>query len=150
MRAWSDDRVQWVIGTLLRWGVILAAAMVLAGGALYFGNCGSTIPDYKVFRGVPPELRVVTGIVREAVSLNPLGLIQFGLLLLIATPVARVTFSVAAFALQRDRTYVVVTLFVLAVVLLGLTRESSKIVVPPERFAPMCVASDASPRSFPP
>jgi len=70
--------------------------------------------------------------------------------LLIAVPVARVAFSVVAFALQRDRTYVVVTLFVLAVVLLGLTRESSKIVVPPERFAPMCVASDASPRSFPP
>jgi len=146
MRAWSDDRVQWVIGTLLRWGVILAAAMVLAGGVLYFGSCGSTIPDYKVFRGVPPELRVVTGIVREAVSLNPLGLIQFGLLLLIATPVARVAFSVAAFALQRDRTYVVVTLFVLAVVLHGLTRESSNIVVPPERYAPMCVTSDASPR----
>ena len=150
MRAWSDDRVQWVIGTLLRWGVLLAAAMVLVGGAMYFGSCGSTIPDYKVFRGVPPELRAVTGIVREAVSLNPLGLIQFGLLLLIATPVARVAFSVAAFALQRDRTYVVVTLFVLAVVLLGLTRESSKVVVPPDRFAPMCISADAPPRSFPP
>jgi uncharacterized membrane protein len=37
----------------------------------------------------------VTGIVREAVPLNPLGLIQFGLLLLIATPVLRVAFSVA-------------------------------------------------------
>lgn len=150
MRAWSDDRVQRVIGTLLRWGVILAAAMVLVGGAMYFASCGSTIPDYKVFRGEPPELRVVTGIVREAVSLNPLGLIQFGLLLLIATPLARVAFSVAAFALQRDRTYVVVTLFVLAVVLLGLTREGSNTVVPPDRFAPMCITSDASSRSFHP
>jgi hypothetical protein len=44
----------------------------------------------------------------------------------------------------------VVTLFVLAVVLLGLTRESSKIVVPPERFAPMRITSDASSRSFHP
>jgi uncharacterized membrane protein len=150
MRAWSDDRVQRVIGTLLRWGVILAAAMVLAGGAMYFAGCGSTIPDYKVFRGEPPELRVVTGIVREAVSLNPLGLIQFGLLLLIATPLARVAFSVAAFALQRDRTYVVVTLFVLAVILFGLTRGGANTVVPPERFAPMCITSDASSRSFHP
>jgi uncharacterized membrane protein len=150
MRAWSDDRVQRVIGTLLRWGVILAAAMVLVGGAMYFASCGSTIPDYKVFRGEPPELRVVTGIVREAVSLNPLGLIQFGLLLLIATPLARVAFSVAAFALQRDRTYVVVTLFVLVVVLLGLTREGSNTVVPPDRFAPMCITSDAPSQSFHP
>jgi uncharacterized membrane protein len=148
MRAWGDDRVQLVIGTLLRWGVILAAAMVVVGGAMYFASCGATIPDYKVFRGEPPELRAVTGIVGEAVALNPLGLIQLGLLVLIATPVARVAFSVAAFALQRDRTYVVVTLFVLAVVLLGLTREGLKTVVPPERFAPMCVSSDAPPRSF--
>ena len=150
MRAWGDDRVQRVIGTLLRWGVVLAAAMVLAGGVMYFGSCGSAIPDYKVFRGEPPELRMVTGIVREAVSLNPLGLIQFGLLLLIATPLARVAFSVAAFALQRDRTYVVVTLFVLAVVLLGLTRGGSNTVVPPERFRPVCNTSDASSRSFHP
>ena len=73
MRAWSDDRVQRVIGTILRWGVVLAAATVLAGGAMYFASCGSTIPDYKVFRGEPPEMRVVTGIVREAVSLEPPG-----------------------------------------------------------------------------
>jgi len=150
VHAWSDDRVQRVIGTLLRWGVIVAAAMVLAGGAMYFGSCGSTIPDYAVFHGEPPELRAVTGIVREAVSMNPLGLIQFGLLLLIATPLARVAFSVLAFALQRDRTYVVVTLFVLAVVLLGLTREGSDTVVPPERFGPMCITSDASSRSSQP
>jgi len=122
--------------------------MVLAGGALYFASCGSTIPDYSVFRGEPPELRVVAGIVREAVSLNPLGLIQFGLLLLIATPLARVAFSVVAFALQGDRTYVVVTLCVLAVVLYGLSREGSNTVVPPERFAPMCISSDAPSRSF--
>jgi uncharacterized membrane protein len=150
MRAWSDDRVQRVIGTLLRWGVIVAATLVLAGGAMYFESCGSTIPDYKVFRGEPPELRVVTGIVREAVSLNPLGVIQFGLLLLIATPLVRVAFSVVAFALQGDRTYVVVTLFVLAVVLHGLTREGSNTVVPPERFAPTCVTSDATSRPFHP
>ena len=150
MRAWDDDRVQWVIGTLLRWGVLLAATMVLVGGAMYFRSCGFTIPDYKEFRGEPPELRVVTGIVREAVSLNPLGVIQFGLLVLIATPLARVAFSVAAFALQRDRTYVVVTLFVLAVVLLGLTREGSNTVVPPDRFAPMCISADAPPRPFRP
>jgi hypothetical protein len=36
--------------------------------------------------------------------------------------IPRVAFSVVAFALQRDRTYVVVTLIVLAVLLYGLTR----------------------------
>jgi uncharacterized membrane protein len=48
------------------------------------------------------------------------SIIQFGLLLLIATPVARVLISAVAFALQRDRTYVLITLAVLGVLLLSL------------------------------
>ena len=120
MRAWTDERVERVIGTLLRWGVILAAAVVLAGGGMYLARYGSTIPDYRVFRGEPSDLRNVSGIVTGAVSWHSRGLILFGLLLLIATPVARVAFSVVAFALQRDRAYVVVTLIVLAVLLYSL------------------------------
>jgi uncharacterized membrane protein len=122
MRAWTDERVEQVIGTLLRWGVVLAAAVVLAGGIMYLARYGSTIPDYRVFRGEPSDLRNVSGIVTGAVSWHSRWLILFGLLLLIATPVARVAFSVVAFALQRDRTYVVVTLIVLAVLLYSLTR----------------------------
>lgn len=121
MRAWTDERVERMIGALLRWGVILAAAVVLAGGAMYLVRHGSAIPDYRVFRGEPSDLRNVSGIVTDAVSWHRRGLIQFGLLLLIAVPVARVAFSVVAFALQRDRTYVVVTLIVLAVLLYSLT-----------------------------
>lgn len=122
MRPWTDERVERVIGNLLRWGVILAAAVVLAGGVIYLARYGSTIPDYRVFRGEPSDLRNVSGIVTGAVSWHSRGLILFGLLLLIATPVARVVFSVVAFALQRDRTYIVVTLIVLAVLLYSLTR----------------------------
>ena len=42
MRAWTDERVERMIGALLRWGVILAAAVVLAGGAMYLVRYGST------------------------------------------------------------------------------------------------------------
>ena len=122
MRAWTDDRVERVIGALLRWGVILAAGVVLAGGAMYLVRHGATMPDYRVFSGEPSDLRNVSGIVAGAVSWHSRGLIQFGLLLLILVPVARVAFSVVAFAMQRDRIYVVVTLIVLAVLLYGLTR----------------------------
>ena len=125
MRAWTDERVEGVIGNLLRWGVILAAAVVLAGGAIHLFRYGSTISDYRVFHGEPSDLRDVSGILKGAFSWNSRGLIQFGLLLLIATPVARVAFSVVAFALQRDRTYVVVTLIVLGVLLYSLARAST-------------------------
>jgi uncharacterized membrane protein len=89
---------------------------------MYLVRYGSTIPDYRVFRGEPSDLRNVSGIVTGAVAWHSRGLIQLGLLLLIAVPVARVAFSVVAFALQRDRTYVVVTMIVLAVLLYGMTR----------------------------
>jgi uncharacterized membrane protein len=70
--------------------------------------------NYRVFQGEPAELRTISGIFREAVHFSGRGLIQLGLLLLIATPVARVLFSVFAFIYEKDWTYVLVTLMVLA------------------------------------
>jgi uncharacterized membrane protein len=51
----------------------------------------------------------------------PLACIQIGLLLLIATPVARVAFSLAAFAVERDKAYVGFTLAVLAILAYSLS-----------------------------
>ena len=123
-RGWTDEQMEQVVGNLLRSGVVVAALVVLAGGILYLIRYGSTLPDYAVFRGEPADLRSVSGIIRDVLSLHPRGLIQFGLLLLIATPVARVAFSIFAFALQRDRTYVVVTLIVLGVLIYSLAGGS--------------------------
>jgi uncharacterized membrane protein len=100
---------------------MVAALIVLVGGIFYLIRYGATLPDYGVFRGEPANLRTLSGIVQEAVSFHPRGIIQLGLLLLIATPVARVTFSVLAFAWQRDRTFVIVTLIVLVILLYSLT-----------------------------
>jgi uncharacterized membrane protein len=109
------------IGNLLRVGVTLAAAVVLFGGTVYLVRHGLAAPQYHVFVGEPTDLRRLSGIVKDALAFRGRGLIQLGLLLLIATPIARVVFSVAAFALQGDRLYVVVTLIVLAVLIYSLT-----------------------------
>ncbi len=118
--SWSDEQVATMMSRLLRAGAMLAAAVVLTGAFLYLVRHGAAAPGYHVFRGEPAELRSIQGIFRDAFSLRGRGLIQLGLLLVIATPVARVAFSVYAFARQRDRTYVVVTLIVLALLLYGL------------------------------
>ena len=120
-RQWTDQYVEELIGNLLRVGVTLAAAVVLFGGSIYLVRHGRAAPQYHIFMGEPTDLRTVSGIVRDALAFRGRGLIQLGLLLLIATPVARVAFSVAAFAIQRDRLYVVVTLIVLAVLMYSLT-----------------------------
>jgi uncharacterized membrane protein len=121
MRAWDDQRVEEIIGNLLRYGVLLAAAVVLAGAAIYLARNGGAHPDYRIFKGEPSDLRHVRGILADVRSLRGRGIIQLGLLLLIATPVARVAFSIAAFAMQRDRMYVVITLVVFLILLYSLT-----------------------------
>ena len=76
--------------------------------------------DFRVFRGEPADLRGVRGIIRDTVALRGRGIIQLGLLLLIATPVARVAFSIFGFAEERDRMYVVFTLIVFSILLYSL------------------------------
>ena len=118
--AWTDARTESIIGTLLRAGVILSAALVTAGGIVYLIRHGTAHPQYGVFRGAPADFRSVSGILRAAASFHGRGIIQLGLLVLIATPVARVAFSVVAFALERDRLYVLVTLVLLGVLIFSL------------------------------
>jgi len=116
----TDQQVDEVIGTLLRSGVILSASVVAAGGVWYLIQYWASAPSYRVFRGEPDYLRHLAGIVSGIRGFHCRRIIQLGLVLLIATPVARVAFSVGAFAMQRDRTYVVITLIVLAVLLFSL------------------------------
>jgi uncharacterized membrane protein len=120
MATLTGKRMDEIIGRLLQAGVILSALFVLAGGAVYVARHPEPVTDYRVFQGEPEELRTVSGIVHEAVALHGRGLIQLGLLLLIATPIARVAFSAVAFLYQRDWTYVVVTLIVLGLLVYGL------------------------------
>ena len=61
-----DERVEEWIGYLLRGGVMLAAAWVLAGGILYLRQNAATTPEYHAFRGEPSELRNISGIVSDA------------------------------------------------------------------------------------
>jgi uncharacterized membrane protein len=78
------------------------------------------VPNRSTFQEGPDYLRSPLGIVGHALQGDDRAIIQLGLLLLIATPVARVLFSVVAFALERDLTYVLVTLIVLAVLVYSL------------------------------
>jgi len=116
----SEHEIEQVIGRLLQFGVLLAAAVTLLGGVMLLLHHGSTAVSYATFQGEPAYLRSLTAIVRAAFAGDAMAVVQLGLLLLIATPVARVAFTLVAFALQRDRLYVLVTTIVLALLLYGL------------------------------
>lgn len=116
----SGNATEIVIGNLLRVGVLLSAVVVLMGGVLYLWQFGELPAHHQVFQGEPLALRTVPGIVTLAAQRDPRGIIALGILLLIATPIARVVFSVWAFARERDRLYVGITLVVLALLLCSL------------------------------
>ena len=121
---WTDQKVEVIIGNLLRAGVLLSAAIVLFGAGIYLVRHGSAPADNRVFRGEPPQLRHASGIIDDVRALSGRGFIQLGLLLLILTPIARVAFSTVAFALEGDRMYVGFTLIVLAILLYSLAGTS--------------------------
>lgn len=117
----SEKRFESVISTMLRAGVILSALTVLAGGILYLVKFDAVRPDYRVFHGEANDLRYMHAIVGAAASGTSRGLIQLGLLLLIATPIARVAFSVIAYISERDWLYTAITLVVLGILIYSLT-----------------------------
>lgn len=120
-REWSDERVEQGVGNLLRIGVLIAALVTLVGGTLYLLQDAWALKSYRLFHGVPSGLTSIRGILRGVAAFDSEAIIQFGIVLLIATPVARVALSLLGFIRQRDRTYVAVTVIVLAILLLGLS-----------------------------
>jgi len=117
---WTDYRIEIILGNVLRTGVLLSAAVVLLGAAIYLTRHAHQPADYRIFRGDPSEFRTIPGVIHSVIEGRGRGWIQLGVLLLIATPIARVLFSVAGFVLERDRLYVAFTLIVLAVLLYSL------------------------------
>jgi uncharacterized membrane protein len=115
-----DVSMELLLSRLLRSGVVLAGAIVLAGGIVYLAIHGADRTAYGIFQGQPPSLSSPGGILRGLADLQAGAVIQFGLLVLIATPVMRVLLSAYAFARVRDALYVFVTLVVFAILMFSL------------------------------
>src|SRR5262249_38313843 len=114
----ADQRLDTLLGNLLRFGVLLSGAVVFGGGIYYLFQHGrEPVPNYGNFEGQPRYFESVAGIFAHALAGRSQGVIMVGIILLIGTPIARVVFSVFAFAVERDYLYVIVTLIVLAILL---------------------------------
>jgi uncharacterized membrane protein len=120
----DDRRMEVMMGRLLQVGVGLATVVVLAGAAIYLISRHSQLADYRVFVSEPEALRDPGQLRMQLAHGDSAALIQLGVLLLIATPVARVIFAVVAFLVERDWLYVAISLIVLVVLTFGLIHAS--------------------------
>ena len=108
------------IGIVLRIGTTVSAIVILAGGILLLLHHGENVANYHIFHGVGGGLTTLSGIFSGAFHGHPAAIIQLGLVLLIATPVARVVFCIVGFAISRDMLYVLISCIVLCVLLYSL------------------------------
>jgi uncharacterized membrane protein len=114
-KTWGDEQMRNLLGTLLRIGVLASATIVVLGGILFFIQHPGLKIDYTVFKSEPERLRNVHTILIEAIHFRSRSVMQFGLLLLIATPVARVLFSLVGFVIEKDKVYIFITAVVLGI-----------------------------------
>ncbi len=111
----NADRFRALVSGVLIVGVVAAATLVALGlaAALLVGWGGS-------LSGAAGDGRAATAFAdmgANLAALRPVGFAQLGLVVLLATPVARVGASVLAFTLEGDRLYAAVTLAVLLILL---------------------------------
>jgi len=112
----AEIRTELIISEILRWGVRTSLALILLGSVLFLTGAGATKDMHElVSQGGAFPLSIgwmLGGLFR----LDGTAIIVLGLAVLIATPVLRVVAALASFALQRDRTYTIISAIVLAFV----------------------------------
>lgn len=116
----TDRTIERIVSVILRSGVLLSGTVVFLGGLLFLARHGDERVAYHTFHAQAGSDRLLHRIVAGALDLRARSIIQLGVLLLIATPIARVAFSIVGFALERDRLYVVITSIVLLILLYSL------------------------------
>ena len=131
----EDQRLEVAIAMLLRVGVVIAAVLVAIGGVMALRHPESTVPSFRVFHApghavsgeaataaAAPHAAIysIAAVFRHLRDGSGASIIALGLLILIATPIARVIFAVIGFARERDMLYTIISLIVLAVLAFSL------------------------------
>jgi len=113
----ADRNIEVILGDLLRIGVIIAGSVVVIGAVLFLFRHGSEIPSYHIFKPDSFHFSDFKGLFQGIVAFRSVSIMELGILILIATPVLRVLFSVFAFAYEKDYMYVIFTAIVLLVLI---------------------------------
>jgi uncharacterized membrane protein len=110
-----DRSIEAILGNLLRIGVIVAGSVVIIGAVLFIARHGSEVPRYHIFKPDIFNFSDFRDLFKGIIAFQSVSIMELGILLLIATPILRVIFSVFAFAYEKDYIYVVFTIIVLLV-----------------------------------
>jgi uncharacterized membrane protein len=120
----TELRFKAVIGYVLRYGVVASFALVALGSLLLFfeGQTGYyPLGAAQQLSGTQDKFLVgLVPLVQGVEAAKPYAIIDLGLVVLLATPVARVVISIALFAEERSYAFVAITATVLAILMLSM------------------------------
>ncbi len=110
----SEEKGQQAIAVVLRYGALLSALVMTLGLSLILlHGLGTPIPTQRPIRLGMLFLKLI--------HFDPVALVEFGILLLLLTPIFRVVVAAVTFAIEGDHKYVFISMCVLAVVLLSIS-----------------------------
>jgi len=117
----KDQQIQTALARVMIAGTLLAAGIITIGLIWFLVTHAGTLPGDRIYSGEPEYFKNPVTIVQHALQIHEIGhrrsLIMIGIVLLLINPIVRVGFAVFGFALQKDRLYTAVSLFVFAVLL---------------------------------
>lgn len=116
----ANKEMQHVLGAFLRIGVVVSILVMVTGGVVYLLNNADKKESFEVFNPQNTTYISLATIFNGLKTFNGLAIIQFGVLLLIFTPIARIFLAIYAFVVEKDYLYVVIGVLVLLIIFISL------------------------------
>ncbi len=117
----KDTQIQNSLARVMLGGTLIAAVIMAVGLVWYLAAHSDLKAGDHIFSGEPKYFENPVAMVQRALGAHDEGrrrsVLMIGVLLLLINPAIRVAFSMLGFALQRDRLYFGISLFVLLVLL---------------------------------
>lgn len=113
-KPFTDVDLNRSVGNLLRLGVILSVVTSLIGFIKLFSE-GFKMPKYKMLDMGDSSEKVWGTFWNSLIKGEGMAIIQLGILLLILTPLVRIIFALIGYLKEKDYTYVIISLIVLAI-----------------------------------
>lgn len=114
----KDKDLQYLIGNLLRLGVLISMLIVTVGFALFLVQYRQNLTDFETFN--PTHTFKLKHFIANLKSFQSTAIITLGVMCLVATPVLRVVFSIIGFWIEKDKHYVVISTIVLAIIFISI------------------------------
>ena len=100
--------------------IFISSFIMLIGGIIYLIHHGQDTANFQKFQGEPVSYTSFMGIWKSAFSLSSRGIMELGLLLMVFGQAIRVLLTLILFALEKDRVFILISLFILIIMIYSL------------------------------